>query len=103
MSYRKPLVIGQRLQLDFSRVSPQEFEGKRLAYHKQLEDSFFATFRIDGKRSYSARRGDSLWVIANREKDAPLWLIRQYNPDVDFSRLQPGDKITLPVIGKKMQ
>ena len=102
MSYRTPLVIGKRLKLDFSKVSPQEFEGKRLAYHKQLEDGFFATFRIDGRRSYSIRRGDSLWVIANREKDAPLWLIRQYNPDVDFSRLQPGDKITLPVIGKKI-
>ena len=101
MSYGSPLVIGRNLKLDFSRVSPQEFEGKRLAYHKQLEDSFFADHRIGGTRQYQIRQGDSLWVIANREKDAPLWLIRQYNPDVDFSSLKPGDRITLPVIERK--
>ena len=102
MSYRTSLVIGRRMKLDFSRVSPQEFEGKRLAYHKQLEDGFFAEYRIRGTRQYGIRRGDSLWVIANREKEIPLWLIRQYNPDVDFSTLKPGDKITLPVIEKKV-
>lgn len=101
MSYGSPLVIGRSLKLDFSRVSPQEFEGKRLSYHKQLEDSFFADHRIGGTRQYQIRQGDSLWVIANREKDAPLWLIRQYNPDVDFSSLKPGDRITLPVIERK--
>lgn len=102
MSYRAPLVIGKRLKLDFSRVDAQAFEGKRLAYHKQLEDRFFAENRIDGTREYRVKRGDSLWVIASKQKDAPLWLLRQYNPDVDFSRLKPGAKITLPVIVKKI-
>ena len=102
MTYRTPLVIGRRIKLDFSKLSPQEFEGKRLAYHKQLEDGFFAEYRISGTRDYRIRRGDSLWVVANREKEIPLWLIRQYNPDVDFSTLKPGDKITLPVVEKKV-
>jgi len=102
MSYRTPLVIGKRLKLDFSRVNSQAFEGKRLAYHKQLEDSFFAENRIDGTRDYRVKRGDSLWVIAGKQKDTPLWLLRQYNPDVDFSRLKPGAKIILPVIVKKI-
>ena len=102
MSYRTPLVIGKRLKLDFSRVNTQAFEGKRLAYHKQLEDSFFAENQIDGTREYQVKRGDSLWVIAGKQKDAPLWLLRQYNPDVDFSRLKPGAKIIVPVIVKKI-
>jgi len=102
MAFHKPVVIGKRLKLDFSRVNPQAFEGKRLAYHKQLEDSFFAKYRIEGTTDYRIRRGDSLWVISNRHKNTPLWLIRQHNPDENFSGLKPGDKITLPVIVRKI-
>ncbi|TNF98850.1 MAG: LysM peptidoglycan-binding domain-containing protein, partial [Gammaproteobacteria bacterium] len=81
----KPLVIGRRIRLDFSKVSSEEFVQRRLQYHKELEDEFFALNRIAGTRSYSIRRGDSLWIIANKRFSIPLWLIRQYNPDVDFS------------------
>jgi membrane-bound lytic murein transglycosylase D len=102
MSYRTPLVIGKRLKLDFSSVNTQLFEARRLAYHKQLEDGFFADYRIEGTREYIIQRGDSLWVIVNKHQDTPLWLVRQYNPDVDFSRLKPGDNITLPAIVKKI-
>lgn len=102
LSFRKHLVIGQRLLLDFSKTSKTEFLQKREAYHKGLEDSFFAVKRIAGTRSYKIRRGDSLWVIANQPSAVPLWLIRQYNPDVNFSRLRPGDKITIPVTENKI-
>lgn len=102
MAFHKPVVMGKRLKLDFSRVNPQAFEGKRLDYHKQLEDSFFARYRIEGTKDYRIQRGDSLWVIANRYKNTPLWLIRQHNPDENFSGLKPGDKITIPVVTSKI-
>ena len=102
MAFRNPVVIGKRVALDFSKVNPQVFEGKRLAYHKQLEDRFFARYRIEGTMEYKIRRGDSLWAIANRHKNTPLWLIRQHNPDGDFSALKPGESITLPVISNKI-
>src|SRR5262249_54501271 len=44
MSRATPVVTGRKLRLDFSRVSPDEFEAKRTAYHKQLQDAFFAEF-----------------------------------------------------------
>ncbi|TNG00507.1 MAG: LysM domain-containing protein, partial [Gammaproteobacteria bacterium] len=49
------------------------------------------------------RRGDSLWIIANKRFSIPLWLIRQYNPDVDFSLLKPGDQITVPIVIAKIE
>ncbi len=101
MSSREKLIIGKPVLLDFSQVSTREFEAKRSDYHKQLEDEFFAQRRISSTREYRVRKGDSLWHISNRRTSAPLWLIRQHNPDVDFGRLKPGDRIVLPVIEKK--
>jgi membrane-bound lytic murein transglycosylase D len=103
LSRWKPLVIGSRLRLDFSKVSSEAFVEKRLQYHKELEDEFFALNRISGTRAYTIRRGDSLWIIANKRFSMPIWLIRQYNPDEDFSRLKPGDQITLPIVVTKIE
>ena len=42
-----------------------------------------------------ARRGDSLWSVTQRGS-LPVWLLQQYNPDVDFDDLRPGTQIVLP-------
>ena len=44
--FRKPVVIGRHLQLDFTRVTPEQFSAKRIAYHRELQESFFARYRI---------------------------------------------------------
>src|SRR5262249_61760138 len=36
MRYGKSVVIGQKLELDFTHVSPEEFEQRRLAYPQSL-------------------------------------------------------------------
>jgi len=101
VSFRKPLVMGKRLKLDFSQVNRERFVQSREEYHKELEDAFFAVSQIEGTREYRIQRGDSLWKITSKRADLPLWLIRQYNPDTDFSSLKPGEKIVIPVAGKK--
>jgi membrane-bound lytic murein transglycosylase D len=98
MRYREPVVIGQQLRLDFSRVSIEDFERRRLAHHRALQDEFFAQFRIAGTQTHTVRRGDSLWILAKRTYNVPLWLLRQYNPDLDFSTVFPGTDITIPLV-----
>jgi membrane-bound lytic murein transglycosylase D len=44
------------------------------------------------------KRGDSLWTIAQQHGDLPVWLISQYNPDVNLGDLHPGTTVTLPQI-----
>ena len=44
------------------------------------------------------RRGESLWVIAQRYQNLPIWLLRQYNPDVDFDDVRPRTELTLPLV-----
>jgi len=43
------------------------------------------------------RRGDSMWVLSRRSQ-VPLWLLQQYNPDLDFASLRSGQRVTLPVV-----
>ena len=70
----------------------------RRDYHRQLQDAFFAAHRIAGTENYDVKRGESLWTIAQQRSDMPVWLVAQYNPDVDFSDVRPGTTITLPRI-----
>jgi membrane-bound lytic murein transglycosylase D len=90
------VTLGRKVKLDLSLVSAAEFAAARRAYHQRLQEEFFAGHRIAGTENYSVKRGDSLWVIAQQHADLPIWLVAQYNPDVDFSDVRPGTVITLP-------
>jgi membrane-bound lytic murein transglycosylase D len=88
--------VGRKIKLDLSRVSAAQFLVVRREYHRQLQDTFFAAHRIAGTETYLIKRGDSLWTIAQQHDAMPVWLVTQYNPDVDFSEMRPGTSISLP-------
>jgi membrane-bound lytic murein transglycosylase D len=98
MRFRTPVIVGHRIRLDFRRVPPGEFEARRREYHQVLEANYFASHRIDGTEQYVAQRGDSLWTLTQRFAQLPLWLLRQYNPDTDFTDLRPGTQLVVPRI-----
>ncbi len=91
------------MRLDFSRVSPERFENRRLEHHRTLQGKFFARFEIEGTTTHVTRRGDSLWTLAERKYQVPTWLLRQYNPDLDFGALQAGTRITVPRLKQRQQ
>ncbi|HEX4052567.1 MAG TPA: transglycosylase SLT domain-containing protein [Steroidobacteraceae bacterium] len=93
---RRPVVIGHRIQLDFGQVTPAQFEQRRRDYHEQLEATYFAMHRIVGTTVYVAHRGDSLWTINQRNVRVPVWLLQQYNPELNFTDLRPGTHVALP-------
>jgi membrane-bound lytic murein transglycosylase D len=90
------VTLGHKVKLDFSKVSAEQFAASRRQYHQRLQEDYFAAHRIAGTENYSVKRGDSLWVIAQQHADLPVWLVAQYNPDVDFNDVRPGTVITLP-------
>ena len=98
IALRQPVRIGERIRLDFRHVTPQQFEQRRLAYHRALQASYFASHRIEGTRHYVTRSGDSLWTLTQRFAGLPAWLLRQYNPDTDFYALRPGTRLVIPRI-----
>ncbi len=101
MRYGTPVVIGHRLKLDFGRVEPETFEQRRMQYHEQLQARFFEQFRITGTEKMLVRNGDSLWTLARRSDNVPLWLLRQHNPDLDFDALHPGMPVTIPTVERQ--
>ena len=95
---RQPVLLGQKLNLDYSRVSREAFEQVRRDYHAKLQGEFFVQHRIAGTEVYIVRRGDSLWTMTQRFSNLPIWLLRQYNPDTDLSDLRAGTQVVMPKV-----
>ncbi len=92
------LALGRVVRLDFSKVSQSVFEGRRRAYHQNLQAAYFAGHRIVGTVVHVARRGDSLWSVTQRYAQLPAWLLQQYNPDLDLTDLKAGTEVVVPKV-----
>ena len=98
MRYGDPLVIGRRVHLDFDLVTPEEFERRRLEYHRTLQSEFFSSFEVTGTEKHVLRKGESLWYLAERKFRVPIWLLRQYNPELNLASLPAGANMVIPVV-----
>ncbi len=98
LAFRTPVEIGKRLKLEFSGVDRATFEARRAAYQQQQQDAFFRRHTIRGVAEHVVRRGESVWVLALRRYEVPLWLFRQYNPQLDMHRVRPGTRVRLPIL-----
>jgi membrane-bound lytic murein transglycosylase D len=96
LPFVQAVVVGQRIKLDFSQVDRELFETRRVAYQTERQESFFAAFQIEEVVEHVVRSGESLWLLASREYEVPVWLLRQYNPDVNLDRVRPGTVIRFP-------
>ncbi len=90
--------VGRRLKLEFTKATPEQFEAARLAYHQAIQEQFFANHRIVGTSEHVMRSGESVWILAARRYDVPVWLLRQYNPDLDLEKLRPATRVVIPVL-----
>jgi membrane-bound lytic murein transglycosylase D len=97
----RTVAIGRHLRLDFSRTPPATFEERRLAFHEALRREFFDTFEVSGTQQYVLRKGDTLWSLSRGEVVIPVWLLHQYNPDLDLASLRPGVRVTIPRLHKR--
>ncbi|MFQ5935445.1 MAG: LysM peptidoglycan-binding domain-containing protein [Acidiferrobacterales bacterium] len=98
MRYGRPVVVGHRLKLDFTYISPESFEQRRFAYHRSLQEAFFAQYQITGTHEHLVRRGESVWILSKHRYNIPFWLLRQYNPDLDPHSMLPGTSIIIPLV-----
>ena len=97
-SFRQPLVIGHRLRLSFSEVNRETFMARRIAHHREIQEAFFVRYRITETTAHNLRRGESVWDLMRQRYKVPVWLLRQYNPDLDIGRVKPGMQVVFPQI-----
>ena len=101
LEFGASLPIGTRLHLDFSRVSAERFQERRVSHHRTLQSAFYLTHEVAGTEEYVLKRGDSLWKLSRGDRSIPVWLLREYNPELDFGSLRAGQRLTLPKIAKR--
>jgi membrane-bound lytic murein transglycosylase D len=92
------LRMGQRIKLDFSKVSQTEFLQRRTEYHKGIEEDFFGSYEVVRVVEHRIKPGDSIWDLCNRTYEIPAWLVQRYNPEANLGRLSPGVKLVIPVV-----
>jgi membrane-bound lytic murein transglycosylase D len=98
LAFRTPVEVGKRIKLDFSNVSAEQFETLRAQYHRQQQDTFFRNHTITGVTEHVVRSGESVWILSLRKYDVPVWLFRQYNPELDLHNVQRGTRLNFPVL-----
>jgi membrane-bound lytic murein transglycosylase D len=103
LRFGKPLVIGKRLELDFSKVTTDIFEQQRISYHRTLQENYFARYLIAGTQEHKIRRGESIWTLAEKRYNVPIWLLLQYNPDLKLNKVSPGLIVNFPLVEQKTE
>lgn len=98
LAFGTPVEVGQRIELDLSRVDAATFESLRSAWHKEQQDAFFRDYKITGVTEHVVERGESVWILALQRYDVPVWLFRQYNPELDLHKVRLGTRISFPIL-----
>lgn len=101
LRFGAPVEVGERIKLDLSRVEADAFENLRAAYHKEQQDEFFRRHTVEGMREHVVEAGESVWILSLKRYDVPVWLFRQYNPELDLHNVRLGTLLKFPVLEKK--
>ena len=96
--YQTPITVGQIVKIPLTQKSVDDFESQRYEYHKEIEEDFFASFMVQGLARYKVKRGDNLWGLCVNELEVPFWLLKKYNPGMDFQTLMLAQIIHYPVV-----
>ncbi|ALO45692.1 LysM peptidoglycan-binding domain-containing protein [Pseudohongiella spirulinae] len=98
MSFNQPLIVGNRLRLSLDQVSRDEFELRRRQFHIAQQERFFRNYRIQDLNQHQLAANETIDTLARRRYSIPLWLLRQYNPDLDLGRVRVGQTILVPIV-----
>jgi hypothetical protein len=92
---------GQRLLVKFEKIGVSEFELARADYHQQIQEDFFSQYDVIKTIEYTVQRGENLWSLCHQKFDVPTWLLKQHNPKAKLNDLNPGMKLSIPIVVEK--
>ncbi len=98
MSMSSDVQPGQTIELDFINTEVASFEENRFDFHQELQEDFFDSFQVVGFTSYRVKNGDTIWEISRKKFDVPLWLLKKYNENLDYNRLDLSSSLQIPVL-----
>lgn len=98
LAFKAAVEVGDRIKLDFATVNRETFEERRVEYHRRQQDAFFREHVITGVTEHIVKSGESIWILSLRTYDVPVWLFRQYNPELDLHKIRPGVRVQFPLL-----
>jgi peptidoglycan lytic transglycosylase D len=98
LPYGRTLRLHQKVKIPLDKIPKAQFEEMRYEYHKKIQEDFFGFYKIEAFQMYRLKKGDNIWALCNDTFDLPVWLIKKYNPDMDFNDLRWSQKILIPVV-----
>jgi membrane-bound lytic murein transglycosylase D len=98
LRFGRPLHLHQKIRIPLKRVSAADFESRRYEYHKQLQEDFFAAYRVSELKHYRVKPGDNYWSLCREKFDLPLWLLKLYNSDVNLVNLKVHQTLIIPAV-----
>jgi membrane-bound lytic murein transglycosylase D len=98
LPYGRTLRLHQKVKIPLDKIPKAQFEEMRYEYHKKIQEDFFGFYKIEAFQIYRLKKGDNIWTLCTDTFDLPVWLIKKYNPDVDFNNLRWSQKILVPVV-----
>jgi len=101
--YSKTLPLHMNVKIPLDKISKEQFEETRFEYHKKIQEDFFSFYEIESQQLYQLKKGDNVWTICNDIFEMPVWLLKLYNPKVDFNDLRWSQKLVIPVIKDRTQ
>jgi membrane-bound lytic murein transglycosylase D len=96
--YGRTISIDQKIKIPLAPKDLEQFEELRYEYHKEMEEDFFDSFSISGVDTYEIKRGDTIWSLCLNKLEIPVWLLKKYNPVMDFSKLKLRQTINYPLV-----
>lgn len=100
LKYGTPISIDQKIKIPMKNKTSLKFEERRYEFHKEIEEDFFEYFSIQGIDIYEVKNGDTLWNLCLNKLEIPFWLLKKYNPEMNFNSLLPMQKIKYPIVAK---
>lgn len=98
---KKSIKVGDRIKLVFKKVTPEEFVERRREFHDSFREDFYSNFDVTRVDIIKVKPGQSLWEICNAVYEIPYWLLKDYNPETDITKLKPGQDLNIPIVNSK--
>lgn len=96
--YGETLQLHTKVKIPLDKISKEQFEETRFEFHKKIQEDFFSFYEIESVQLYQLQKGDNVWTLCNDIFEMPVWLLKLYNPKVDFNDLRWSQKLVIPVI-----
>lgn len=98
--YGRPLPLHKKVKIPLDKISKDQFEEMRFEYHKKIQEDFFSFYKIETVQTYRVKKGDNIWTLCTEAFEMPVWLVKKYNPKINFNDLRWSQNLVIPVVRK---